>query len=59
MLWMGKYLQVSVAAILPVQSPGVLKPHTGASVLVDWFLDEVIPSFEWTPFGKRHRHHGD
>jgi hypothetical protein len=54
-LWMGKYLQVSMAANIPVQSPGMEHPHTGASVQVDWFLDEIIPPFTWTPFG-RHPH---
>lgn len=56
-LWMGKYAQVSVAADLPVRVPGLQRPHTGASILVDWFLDEIIPTFNWTPFGKQHHHH--
>ena len=51
-LWMGKYMQVSLAADFPVHAPGMERPHTGASVLVDWFLDEIVPSFSWSPFGK-------
>ncbi len=58
-LWMGKYAQVSVAADFPVQTPGVARPHSGASILVDWFLDELVPAFNWTPFGKSHHHHED
>lgn len=57
-LWMGKYVQVSVGANLPVQSPGMEHPNAGASVLVDWFLDELVPSFNCTPFaGPRHHAH--
>ncbi|MGE5327577.1 MAG: hypothetical protein ACM3NO_11105 [Deltaproteobacteria bacterium] len=55
-LWMGKYAQVSVAADLPVRTPGMVRPHTGASILVDWFLDEIVPPLNWTPFGKQHHH---
>ena len=53
-LWMGKYIQVSFAADIPLQSDGVDR-HRGFCASLDWFLDEIIPAMEWTPFG-RHNH---
>lgn len=52
-LWMGKYAQVSLAADIPIQQPGIAPRHAGAFILVDWFLDELFPRLSWTPFGKR------
>ena len=55
-LWMGKYVQVSVAADVPINAPGLAgRRHAGASILVDWFLDDLFPPFRWTPFGKHHK----
>jgi hypothetical protein len=55
-LWMGKYAQVSVAADCPINMPGIAgRRQVGASVLVDWFLDDIFSPLSWTPFGKRHR----
>ena len=56
-LWMGMYVQVSAAAEIPIDMPGLSGPRRyGASILVDWFLDDIFPKFNWTPFG-RHRNH--
>jgi hypothetical protein len=56
--WMGKYVQVSLAADVPLQGSGLgLHRHAGAFILVDWFLDEIFPRINWTPFG--HHHHPD
>jgi len=55
-VWMGKYVQVSVAADAPISAPGLAgRRHAGASILVDWFLDDLFPPFRWTPFGKHHK----
>lgn len=52
-LWMGKYAEVSVAADIPVNTGGFTgRNHVGATVLVDWFLDDISHLFRWTPFGK-------
>jgi hypothetical protein len=57
-LWMGKYAQVSVAADCPINVPGATgRSHVGATILVDWFLDDIFPHMSWTPFGKRHSEH--
>jgi hypothetical protein len=55
---MGKYFQISVAADVPLR--GYLpNRRVGGVVLLDLFLDEIVPALEWTPFGKRHRHDED
>lgn len=52
-LYMGKYFQISVAADVPVR--GYLPSRrVGGVVLFDLFLDEIVPGFSWTPFGKHH-----
>ena len=52
--YVGKYLQISAAADVPLR--GYLpKRRVGGVVLFDLFLNEVIPAFGWTPFGKHHR----
>ncbi len=56
-LWMGKFVQVSVAADLPIQGPAVARRHAGVAVSIDWFLDEILPRMSWTPFGRGHSHH--
>jgi hypothetical protein len=57
-LWMGKYAQVSVAADIPMQHPSVQpNPHKGFILTIDWFLDEILPGMNWTPFGKHSHHH--
>ena len=53
-LWMGKYAQISIAADIPLEGTGIAQRHVGASILLDWFLDEILPQFEWTPSGKHH-----
>lgn len=59
-LWMGKYAQVSLAADLPLNAPGLgSNRHAGAFILIDWYLDEIFPRLGWTPFGRHHRHHED
>jgi hypothetical protein len=56
-VWMGKYVQVSFAADLPVQSDELEgRRHRGFCASLDWFLDEVFPALNWTPFGKNHNH---
>ena len=55
--WMGKYVQISVAADLVLKSPDVGPRHPGAGVLVDWFLDEIFAPLGWTPFGGGAHHH--
>jgi hypothetical protein len=57
-LWMGKYAQVSLAADIPLRGPG-LGPnrHAGVFVLIDWYLDEILPRINWTPFGQHHHSH--
>lgn len=58
-LWMGKYAEVSVAADIPLRIPGAgpQPQHSGVVVLVDWFLDDILPQLSWTPFGRsRHNH---
>lgn len=54
-LWMGKYAQVSLAADIPLQGEE-LGPnrHVGVYLVVDWFLDDIVPAFHWTPFGNHH-----
>jgi hypothetical protein len=53
-LWMGKDVQVSVAADIPVQSSDFeQRPHKGFIFSLDWFLDELFPVLNWTPFGKK------
>ncbi len=52
LLWMGKYVQISLAADIPIQGPAIADRHTGACIMVDWFLDEIFPWFGWTPFGR-------
>jgi hypothetical protein len=57
-LYMGKYFQISVAVDLPLR--GYLpNRRVGGVVLLDLFLDEIVPALEWTPFGKRHQHDED
>lgn len=56
-LWMGKYAEVSLAVDIPLRAPGLGPRHAGAVVLVDWFLNEILPSFDWTPLGRRARAH--
>ncbi len=57
-LWMGKYAQVSLAADIPIQYLSFqTPPHKGFIFAVDWFLDEIFPGMNWTPFGRKpHRH---
>ncbi len=56
-LWMGKYVQVSVAADIPIQHPRFGdRPHRGVCFSFDWFLDEILPRMDWTPFGRRAHH---
>ncbi len=50
--WMGRYLQVSVAADINLTGPAGARHH-GVTVLADWFLDEILPGFGKTPFGPR------
>ena len=51
----GKYFQISAAADVPLR--GYLPSRrVGAVVLFDLFLNEVVPAFGWTPFGKHHHH---
>jgi len=53
--WVGKYFQISAAADVPLR--GYLPSgRVGAVVLFDLFLNEVVPAFGWTPFGKHHHH---
>ena len=57
-LWMGKYVQVSFAADIPLQSEAAeVRRHQGFCASLDWFLDELVPAFNWTPWGKSHKHH--
>ena len=54
-LYMGKYFQISAAADIPLT--GYLpQQRAGGVVLLDLFLDEIVPAFAWTPFGKHHHH---
>jgi hypothetical protein len=51
--YVGKYFQISAAADVPIR--GYLPSRrVGAVVLFDLFLNEVVPAFRWTPFGKHH-----
>ena len=51
--YVGKYFQISAAADVPLR--GYLPSRrVGAVVLFDLFLNEVVPAFGWTPFGKHH-----
>lgn len=52
-LYMGKYFEISVAADVPVRGYQPSR-RVGGVVLFDLFLDEIVPGFSWTPFGKRH-----
>ena len=52
--WMGKYVQVSVAADVNLAAPAGARRH-GITVLADWFIDEFLPGFGKTPFGRRGR----
>lgn len=55
--YVGKFFQISTAADVPLR--GYLpRRRVGAVVLFDLFLNEVLPGFGWTPFGKR-PHHDD
>ena len=57
-LWMGKYVQISLAADIPLQSEGSEIPrHRGFCASLDWFLDEILPALNWTPFGQHRSHH--
>ncbi len=52
--WMGKYVQVSVAADTNLGLPrGTAR--RGISVIADWFLDEILPGLGRTPFGRSAR----
>jgi len=54
-LYMGKYFQLSLAADIPLT--GYLpERRLGGVVLLDLYLDELVPAFSWTPFGRRHHH---
>jgi hypothetical protein len=54
-VYSGKYFQISAAA--DVQLRGyVQRRRVGAVVLFDLFLNQVLPAFGWTPFGKHHHH---
>ena len=54
-VYMGKSFQISAAADVPLR--GYLPSRKiGAVVLLDLFLDEVVPAFGWTPFHKHHHH---
>jgi hypothetical protein len=56
--WMGKYAQVSLAADVPLQGCGLgSNRHGGVFILIDWYLDEIVPGINWTPFGRHHQHH--
>jgi hypothetical protein len=56
--YVGKFFQISTAADVPLR--GYLpKRRLGAVVLFDLFLNEVLPGFGWTPFGKRPHHDDD
>ncbi len=58
-LWMGQYVQASLAADIPVQYSGAEdRPHRGVCISFDWFLDEIFDSLKWTPFGNHSRSHG-
>lgn len=51
--YVGKFFQISAAADVPLR--GYLPSRrVGAVVLFDLFLNEVVPAFGWTPFGKHH-----
>src|SRR5215469_904278 len=53
--YVGKYFQISAGADVPLR--GYLPSRrVGAVVLFDLFLNEVVPAFGWTPFGKHHHH---
>ena len=52
--WMGKYVQVSVAADTNLAALAGARRH-GITVLADWFIDEILPGFAKTPFGRRGR----
>jgi hypothetical protein len=53
--YVGNYFQISAAADVPLR--GYLPSRrVGAVVLFDLFLNEVVPAFGWTPFGKHHHH---
>jgi hypothetical protein len=53
--YVGKYFQISAASDVPLR--GYLPSRrVGAVVLFDLFLNEVVPAFGWTPFGKHHHH---
>jgi hypothetical protein len=59
-LWMGKYAQVSLAADLPLDGPGLASNrHAGVFFLIDWYLDDIFPRLAWTPFGHHYPNHGD
>ncbi len=56
-LWMGMFAQVSFAADIPIQLGGfAVRRHPGICAAVDWYLDEIFPALNWTPFGRHHRH---
>ncbi len=50
--WMGKDLEVSVAPTVINMDALAGGRRDGAVVLVDWFLDEIVPGFGKTPFGR-------
>ena len=53
--YVGKYFQISAAPDVPLR--GYLPSRrVGAVVLFDLFLNQVVPAFGWTPFGKHHHH---
>ena len=53
--YVGKYFQISAAPDVPLR--GYLPSRrVGAVVLFDLFLNEIVPAFGWTPFGKHHHH---
>lgn len=54
-VYAGKYFQISAAPDIPLR--GYLPSRrVGAVVQFDLFLNEVVPAFGWTPFGKHHHH---
>jgi hypothetical protein len=56
-LVMGHYAQVTIAADLPLRNSSASRGRrAGAVIMFDFFLDEISHIFEWTPFGKQHKH---
>ncbi|WP_041855892.1 hypothetical protein [Candidatus Korobacter versatilis] len=53
--YVGRYFQISAAPDVPLR--GYLPSRRiGTVVLIDLFLNEAVPAFGWTPFGKHHHH---